>query len=539
MSSRKTPLDASLHRIAKLGYVLTGALLTTTILGASPAAATTPCASLTGVTVPTSVTNLVGLPATTIPPTTINSAVDTPASSTTPEFCNVLATVGNDSNPGANTSIQIQLPMPNAWQNRYLHLGGAGFDGSIPTTATAPASFNVNFLAEGIAVGASNGGHSGAAFPGPLFAGNQTLVLGYAWTALEYTDVVAQALIEAFYGKPAKFRYFDGCSNGGKNASVAAGRLGNNYDGVIGGDGVWGHSNEDVGGSDTGGLSATWARVVSVTAPLNPATLPAKLTALYNAELAACDALDGLADGIISNPTPCVFHPEQLACPTGTDTTSCLNPQEVAALKTLRSDLLFNGKVIGAPYTEGNMGAGLSAIVGGGAGLGGGFLDFAFNNPAFLLSSFNLEKDYKLAADQLDNNDYMDGSVADISKYLNKGGKLIVWHAREDALIPVKASIRFVERLQQSLDATGAANLRLYTPPAVNHCMGGNGADSFDLVTPMIEWVEHGTAPTTLLASKVVSNVVTFTRPLCVYPKYPKFINGNANEASSFECVAP
>jgi feruloyl esterase len=555
MSSRKTPLDASLHRIAKLGYVLTGALLTTTILGASPAAATPTCASLTGTTIPTSATN----PTTTIPPATINSAVDTPAANGLPEYCAVTVTVGNDSNPANNTDILVSMPLPANWQHRYLHVGGGGFDGRVPAGVTgAFATFNFNPLAEGIVVAGSNGGHNASGpggYAGASFAANQTLVLGYAWTALEYTDVVANALIRAYYGlQPTDkyFRYFTGCSNGGKNASVAAGKLGDNYDGVIGGDGVWGRSSENVEGGDMGGLTATWARVfdtinalpnIAVPGYFTPtgvgSVLGAKLTALANAEIAACDKLDGLADGIISNPSQCVYHPQQLACPSGTDNSTCLTPAEIAALKTLRSELIYtDGRSIGAPYTEGNMGSGLAAIFGGGASLGGGFLDLAFNNATFNESSFNLAKDYKFIVDRF-NADYMNGSTADIAKYLEKGGKLILWHGQEDALIPVKITVRFWERLLQMTAANGQGNVQIYTPPGVNHCSGGPGSDSVDLVTPLIEWVEHGTAPKTLLTAKVVGTTTTFTRPLCVHPKYAKYINGNVNEATSFTCVNP
>ena len=96
------------------------------------------------------------------------------------------------------------------------------------------------------------------------------------------------------------------------------------------------------------GLTAVWARVVNVTSTVNSATFPAKLTALYNAEVEKCDALDGLADGIISDPHQCHFDPAALACPAGVDTPSCLTPTEVTAVKTLQSDLELNDKVIGA-----------------------------------------------------------------------------------------------------------------------------------------------------------------------------------------------
>jgi Tannase and feruloyl esterase len=512
--SRRGLRSNSAH-FASTRLAFAGSLLTTTVLGASQAFATTPCAGLTSVSIPN---------------TTITSASVVPAAGATPAHCNVLATVA------PQTDIQVQLPVK--WKGRYLHLGGGGFDGTIATNA--PASYNVNLLAEGYAIGASNGGHRAAQYPGATFAGNQQLVLGYAYTAIGDTDTVARALIQAYYGRPANYRYFDGCSNGGKNASVAASKFRKDYDGVIGGDGVWGHADERVGGGDMAGLTAVWARVVNATSTVNPATFPAKLTALYSAEVAKCDALDGIADGIISNPGKCHFDPAALACPAGLDTPACLTPPEVTAVKTLQSDLLLNHEVIGAPYGLGNLVSGLSAVLGGGQALGQGFLAMAYNNPAFSIADFNLPRDFSFISNQFGRIDDMTGPLRGVAKYVSEGGKLIVWTGGEDPLVPAAGSVRFVERLRDVVEDRGRDNVRLYTLPGVNHCGGGPGADSIDLLTPISNWVENGVPPKNLIASKLnPAGTVTFTRPLCPFPQWPKYTGGNGNSASSFTCVKP
>src|ERR1700724_3851463 len=217
MSRRGLRSNSAHFESTRLAFA--GSLLMTTVLSASQAFATTPCA---------------GLASLSIPNTTITSATMVPATGSTPAYCNVFATVA------PQTDIQVQLPTN--WKSRYLHLGGAGFDGTIPTNA--PASYNVNLLAEGYAIGASNGGHRAAQYPGATFAANQQLVLAYAYTAIGDTDTVARAVIQAYYGKPASFRYFDGCSNCGKNASGAPSKFRKDYDGVIGGAGVWGQGEE-------------------------------------------------------------------------------------------------------------------------------------------------------------------------------------------------------------------------------------------------------------------------------------------------------
>jgi hypothetical protein len=510
--SRRGARATSFH-LASTGIAFAGSLLTAGVLGAGQAAeATTGCAALVTLSIPN---------------TTITSATMVPATDTTPAYCNVLATVA------PQTDIRLQLP--SNWKDRYLHLGGGGFDGNIPTNA--PAAYNVNLLGEGYAIGASNGGHRAAQYPGPTFAGNQQLVLGYAYTAIGDTDTVARALIQAYYGKPAHYRYFDGCSNGGKNASVAASRFRKDYDGVIGGDGVWGHADDHVGGGDMAGLTAVWARVVNATSKVNPATFPAKLTALYNAQLAKCDAQDGLADGIISNPRKCRFDPAALACTGGVDTPSCLNPTELAAVKTLQSDLVLDRQVIGAPFAVGNLVSGLSAVVGGGQALGQGFLAMAYNNPAYAISSFNLERDFAFISNQFGKVDDMTGALRGIAKYVSEGGKLIVWTGAEDPLVPPLGSLRFVQRLREASEG-GFDNVRLYDVPGVNHCGGGPGADSINLLTPIANWVEKGVPPTKLIASKLnTAGAVTFTRPLCPFPEWAKYTGGPASSASSFRCV--
>jgi hypothetical protein len=508
-------LRATSAHFAPTRLAFAGSLLTTTILGASQAFATTPCAGLTSLNIPN---------------TTITSATAVATTGATPAYCNVLATVA------PQTDIEVRLPVK--WKGRYLHLGGGGFDGTI--AQNAPASYNVNLLADGYAIGASNGGHRASQYPGPTFAGNQQLVLGYAYTAIGDTDTVARAMIQAYYGRPASYRYFDGCSNGGKNASVAASKFRQDYDGVIGGDGVWGHADERVGGGDMAGLTAVWARVVNVTGSFNLATFPAKLTALYNAEVAKCDALDGIADGIISNPGKCQFDPAVLACPAGVDTPACLTPTELTAVKTLQSDLLLNHEVIGAPYGIGNLVSGLSAVLGGGQGLGQGFLAMAYNNPAFTISSFNLQRDFSFISNQFGRVDDMTGSLFGAARYVSDGGKLIVWSGGEDALVPVAGSVRFVERLREVVGDRARDNLRLYTLPGVNHCGGGPGADTIDLLTPISNWVENGVPPRNLIASKLnPAGTVTFTRPLCPFPQWAKYTGGNSNSASSFTCIKP
>jgi feruloyl esterase len=124
--------------------------------------------------------------------------------------------------------------------------------------------------------------------------------------------------------------------------------------------------------------------------------------------------------------------------------------------------------------------------------------------------------------------------------YVSEGGKLIVWTGGEDPLVPGEGSVRFVKRLREVVDERGRDNVRLYTLPGVNHCGGGPGADSIDLLTPISNWVEKGVPPNNLIASKLnTTGTVEFTRPLCPFPQWAWYAAGNSNSASSFKCVDP
>jgi Tannase and feruloyl esterase len=216
------------------------------------------------------------------------------------------------------------------------------------------------------------------------------------------------------------------------------------------------------------------------------------------------------------------------------------------------SDLTLDDKVIGAPYGLANFANPFSGLAFGGAALAQGFLAMAYGNPNFAIASFDLAKDFHFVAAQLDDRDEMDGRLDEIADYVRDGGKLIIWSGGEDELVPTADSVRFVNRLMGALDEedrhamapndrrTNKHNVRLYTLPGVGHCEGGPGADSIDLLTPMVNWVEQGIAPEALTASKVVNGNVTLTRPVCVFPQWPKYKgSGDPTDAASFTCVAP
>ena len=462
--------------------------------------------------------------------TTITSA--TYVTSSTGNYCEVAATVAPEHD--------VIVRLPDNWLGRFLELGGGGFDGFIPDLSAPFAMAAKDPVANGFVVAGDNGGHRQAQYPGASFAVDRGLTLSYASAKIYDTNLVAKALIHAYYGEPARYRYFSGCSNGGKNASVAAANFPNDFDGVIGGDGVWGHADENVGGSDMTGVTSKWSQTVQLGA------LPtAKGIALYNATVQACDALDGVKDGIVSNPQACPFVQiaESLRCQ-GPDTGSCLTDTDLAKVKTLTSPLLREHQVIGAPWAAT---ANLATV--GGPGLPSGFLELAFRTPTPVSPlTYDIATQYDDVKAAFDGIYSMTGSLEGVVKFLNQGKKLILYHGWEDPVVPSYVSINFFAAIEQRSDPESSRNGRLYMSPGVQHCGGGPGADSIDLLTVMTRWVEKDIPPGSPANPTVAWKQGTpanpglssaqFSRPLCPYPQYPHYTGrGDPSQAVNFVCA--
>ena len=445
-----------------------------------------------------------------------------------PGYCEVMATVA------PQTDVAVRLP--DNWFDRYLHLGGAGFDGKIPNLNFTGPPTGKNPLEDGFAVVASNGGHregdqNNPGYPAASFSADRGLTLSYATGAIYDSDVVGTALVEAYYGEAAQYNYFIGCSNGGKNASHAAGTFSHFYHGVVAGAGVYGHCKDNMGGTSMSEMTAKWAQIAQ-TKPIRPD----KGIAVLDAQLEKCDALDGLEDGIISDPDTCDFDPAELRCPSGENDSSCLTDDEIEAINIMRSDLKdANGRVIGAPFALGDPSQAFGAAI----GLGGGFLSMSFGTgePLSDTSTFDLERDFPTVKTVLDDIYAMNASLSRMSDFLRKDGKLILWHGWQDMVVMPYASPRTYDALRNSAGPKGRKNVRLYMLPGVGHCGGGAGADTVDLLGAMTLWVEAGVAPDYgLIASKVGADGTELTRPLCEYPEIPVYRGGDPNDANSFKC---
>jgi feruloyl esterase len=393
-------------------------------------------------------------------------------------------------------------------------------------------------VAYGFVVAASNGGHRASDYPGASFASDRGLTLSYSVAKMYDTDLVAKALIRAYYGEPARYRYFTGCSNGGKNASVAASNFFDHYDGVIGAAGVWGHADDEVGGSDMPGLTAKWSQTVQVGA------LPAaKGAALAAKTVQTCDAMDGYSDGIVSNVQACPFAEvaESLRC-AGPDDGTCLTDANLSQIRAHTSSLTLFGKIVGPAWS----GTANLADVGAVSALASGFLSMAFRSAAPVDPlSFDVTTQFDVVKAVLDDVYSMSGDLDGLRKYLNKDKKLILYHGWNDFIVPTYSSINFTKALRAA-DRRASRNMRLYMAPGVGHCTGGVGADSTDLLNVMAKWVEDNAEPGSpgnpvnawkRGAGSPDIEGAAFSRPLCQYPLYPHYIGrGDPSLAANHVC---
>jgi feruloyl esterase len=452
--------------------------------------------------------------------TVVTAATLVPAQGAVPAYCRVLATVSPE------TDVEVRLPL--TWRARLLHLGGVGLEGAIPDLNASSGR-----LQEGYALAASNGGHRDPTRGPARFLNDPAIIQDYAHGAIAKTVLFAKAIILAYYGQPPTYSYFEGCSSGGRSAFNAAAKYTAEYDGIV----------AAAPTRNMSGAISAWAHASQQQAP----TL-AKLTSMYQAEVAQCDAGDGLVDGIIGNAAKCRFDLATLRCPEGVDTDSCLSDKEIVAVAAIRGPLLKDGQTLYPGFGIGNPGTGFGVFMPLGppgsptfaSFLGAAFLSYiVYSDPAYDSANYDVVRDVTTVQNVVEDIYEFSAQTGPLARYLRAGKKMIVWQGAEDTLLSHADTIRSFEEMTDAAGRHGE-NARLYIAPGVNHCFGGPGADRFDMVAALTNWVEKGDAPDKLSASKVdEGGNVVLTRPLCEYPKYPQYVGGPPADASSFRCVAP
>jgi feruloyl esterase len=518
------------------------------------------CAALTGVT---------SEMATITAATPVAAADMVGTTKATAPFCRVQGVA----RPSSDSVINFEVWLPasaSAWTGRLKTDGTGGYAGATPIPR-----MNAD-LAMGFAVAGSDMGHTGGESP-DWTLNHPEKVSDWGYRAHYFVTTAAKAVTNAYYGKPASKAYFEGCSNGGRQAMMMAQRYPDLFDGIVAG------APSQFYGDTL--LSLVWTGHSQVPVLGQPPVLSAEKRAMMTAgALAACDANDGLADRQITNPRACKFDPAVLQC-TGAETPDCLTPAQLRAARAVYNGIptpdgkqRWNGPVIGSeadwiPAFADN----------GGYGVFIGHFVYAQRTPPFAPRSLDVVAEYdriKAAVAP-----FMTAPSPDLSRFKARGGKLIQYHGWNDAVVAPHTSPNYMHALAQferlkgsspaafdeaverlsAADVAAAAGThgaavrdyhRLFMLPNVAHCGGGTGPSNIgggtgdplpafrdadhDVVLALARWVEQGVPPESIVATSLKDGAVVRQRPVCVYPKEARYKgSGSADADTSFTCVDP
>ena len=500
------------------------------ILGAGRAAAGSTCASLGNLAFPdTTITAAQSVAAGTY------TAPDGEVFTNMPAFCRVAATL----TPTSDSNIKVEVWMPySGWNGRYLGSGNSGIGGLISYGSLAVA------LPFGDAVAISDMGTSPAATDpagGLVLTGHPEKQIDYATRSTHLMTVFAKQIIAVFYGEPAQHSIFYGCSSGGGQALHEALQFPGDYDGIGAGAPAMNMTHNSAG------------NIWNAQAFDGPANISMAQATAVTAAVKQCAGKDGglSSDNFLTDPD-CHWEPSALQCTGGSsDAPTCLTAPQVAAVRKFyqgpvnprTGQRIYAGRVRGSESNSGYP-ANNEAL------MPPATSDWALGND-FDWRTFDFDHDMDAVDDALAA--ILNANTADLEEFRSHGGKLVIWQGLADPRIPVLNTVAYYERLiasqtpgdgQHKGDRKEALRrtqefARLFLAPGVGHCGGGAGAGTFDPVIPVEQWVDQGIAPDQIIVSKVVNGVTTFTRPLCPYPKLPRYSGvGDPTQASSFNCVA-
>jgi feruloyl esterase len=436
-----------------------------------------------------------------------------------PAFCRVAATL----TPSSDSDIKVEVWLPvEGWNRKFQAVGNGGWAGVISYSTMADA------LIAGYATASTDTGHS---TPGGSFAlGHPEKLIDYAWRAVHEMTVKAKAVIHAYYGRAPRRSYWNGCSTGGRQGLKEAQMFPEDFDGIIAG----------APGNRT--PMAMWTAHALLKDPASHIP-PAKYPLIHRAALDACDARDGLKDGLINDPERCKFDPATLLCK-GVEGADCLTAPQVEAARKVYTPGRNprTGKEFSSPLAPGSE---LKwATQGGGPEPYRNILDqmkyVVFKDPAWDWRTFDFDKD--VARFEQPENLIMNATDPNLKKFFARGGKLLIYHGWDDQTVSPYSTIKYFRSVQRRLGGAARtdANIRLFMAPGMAHCRGGEGPDTFDKVGTLERWVEDGKLPDSIVASRITNGVVSRTRPLCPYPQVAKYKGtGSIEDASNFVCQLP
>jgi hypothetical protein len=518
-------------------------LLSITLVTAPLAAAT--CDSLAGLKLPdTTITSAKTIAAGTftLPPGVPAARFGAAAFKKLPDFCRVEGVI----QPSTDSHIEFEVWLPAfGWNGKYHGEGNGGFAGSINYGALADS------VQSGYVSSSTDTGHKADGIDARWALGHPEKIVDYGYRAIHETAVKSKAIARAFYEEDVKHSYFSACSNGGRQALMEAQRYPADYDGIIAG--APAASMTRIGASFTWDVQAT---------EIDPASyIPAdKYPAIEAAVVAACDARDGVKDGVVDDPTKCDFKPAALLCH-GPESAACLTQPQITALEKIyagprdtQGQQLYPGFL---PGGESGKNAWAAWISGEGPGKSvqyafatQGWSNMIYQNGAWDVRASNLDDDVKIADDTMGQR--LNAVDPNLTALRDRGGKLILYHGWSDPALAPLATVNYYQSVVAKMGQKQSADfVRLYMAPGMQHCGGGPGPDSFgatpggsrtdphhNMSVALEHWVETGVAPDKIIAAKYASDRIVRTRPLCPYPQVARYSGtGSTDDAANFKCV--
>jgi hypothetical protein len=463
----------------------------------------------------------------------------TPPIENVPPHCAVTIVL---THPGAHdeVTVEVWLPLEN-WNGRFQGTGGAGWSTGVSAAALAPAVKN------GYAAAATDGGHELNSIDPSRWAldeqgeVNLELLENFASRSLHDMTVVGKAVTADFYGEPARYSYWNGCSTGGRQGFMEAQRYPGDYDGIL--------ASAPAINWERFTTASQWPHVVMHEAGVYPS--PCEFEAFTEAAIEACDGADGVVDGVIGDPLRCGFDPAELVgtqvlCD-GEETTISAETAEVVRKiwdgpRTSDGERLWYGLTKGTllsnlttPGPDGTMRPATFPIA------DSWVRYFLKQDPEFDASALTTEEFEELFEQaQRDYNDIIGTDDPDLSEFRESGGKLLTWHGMSDSLIYPQGTIRYWHEVVRALGGQHRVDdfFRVFLAPGAEHCSAGRGPAPVDPLGALVEWVENGNAPDTLPAAKTDGSGQVITRDLCPYPQVAQYDGeGDPNQADNYRCT--
>lgn len=440
-----------------------------------------------------------------------------------PAFCEVRAIVA----PVEKSSIGVLYRLPEGWNGKMLGLGGGGWAGNVQLNTAAPG------LKARYATAQTDTGHPLPARPEDVWrpdvwGSNPESMIDFQYRAIHLMTTVGKEVVAKYYGRPHTKAYFHGCSTGGRQGLMEVQRYPQDYDGVVAMAPVY-------------NLTVQTSAVVrdNVLGAPGVALNAAQLNKVNEAVIKACDSRDGLADGLLADPRECSWDPSEMQCASGQSGETCLTSAQVDAMRTLyRGVQTKDGRFVAWPLSRGGESgwarftgmSGISSDATHAGGLGK-LLGPVFADPTFDLSRFEPDKHFDTVRNSAFAKAY-EANDANIAAFLERGGKLLLWHGWNDSGPSPWLTIDYFERVTKTAAGAGS-NVRLFLSPGVEHCAGGPGLDKFDAIGALDTWVQTGKAPNALLTTR---DKPKMSRPVCAYPALPRYKGGDPGDAANFEC---